>query len=166
MSLSPNGDLIARVIDGAVVLSNLTGGNERTVVADSAWGNAPRWSPDGKHIAYIRNGRIWIHEVETGSEYEFAPHEARQCSPRWSPDGSRLAFASDRVSEGAVFLADRDGSNLVQVTDALQWDQSLQWSPDGREMLMYRNGETYVIVNVATKEARTFGSYRSVHWLP
>ena len=50
-----------------------------------------------------------------------------------SPDGSRLAFASNRSGSDEIWVSNRDGANLVQLTtspnpDGTGWPS---WSPDG-----------------------------------
>jgi len=50
-----------------------------------------------------------------------------------SPDGKRIAFQSDRTGGLDIWLSDRNGQNLVQLT-ALGTAGSPQWSPDGREI--------------------------------
>ena len=51
-----------------------------------------------------------------------------------SPDGKRMAFFSDRTGGLDIWLCDRNGQNLVQLT-ALGTAGSPQWSPDGREIV-------------------------------
>jgi Tol biopolymer transport system component len=57
-------------------------------------------------------------------------------TPDYSPDGKRLAFASTRSGTEEIWIADRDGSNPLQVT-SMGGPQcsNPQWSPDGRTIL-------------------------------
>ena len=55
---------------------------------------------------------------------------------QFSPDGRRLAFASDRSGEPQVWLADPDGSNLVQLTTT--GGAYPRWSPDG-DWIVYQS---------------------------
>ncbi|CAN5896811.1 winged helix-turn-helix domain-containing protein [soil metagenome] len=54
----------------------------------------------------------------------------------YSPDGSRLAFASTRSGSEEIWIANRDGSNPLQVT-SMGGPQCAnpQWSPAGRTIL-------------------------------
>ena len=53
-------------------------------------------------------------------------------SARFSPDGSRIAFASLRSGTPEVWVAERDGSGLQQVTSLGAAGVMLgEWSPDG-----------------------------------
>ena len=57
-------------------------------------------------------------------------------TPHYSPDGQRLAFASTRSGPEEIWIANRDGSNPLQVT-SMGGPQcsNPQWSPDGRTLL-------------------------------
>ena len=53
-------------------------------------------------------------------------------SARFSPDGNRIAFASLRSGASEIWVAQRDGSGLQQVTTQGAADMSIsEWSPDG-----------------------------------
>jgi Tol biopolymer transport system component len=57
-------------------------------------------------------------------------------TPAYSPDGKRLAFASTRSGTEEIWIANRDGSNPLQLT-SMGGAQCAnpQWSPDGRTIL-------------------------------
>ncbi len=57
-------------------------------------------------------------------------------TPHYSPDGNRLAFASTRSGTEEIWIANRDGSNPLQLT-SMGGPQcsNPQWSPDGRSIL-------------------------------
>jgi Tol biopolymer transport system component len=53
----------------------------------------------------------------------------------WSPDGQWIAFASSRgdpAGHHAVFVVDRAGRHLIQLTDHGLNAQHPVWSPDGK----------------------------------
>jgi dipeptidyl aminopeptidase/acylaminoacyl peptidase len=67
-----------------------------------------------------------------------------------SPDGRRVAFASDRSGEGAIWLADPDGSNSVLLAPMGAFATGYpRWSPDGERIVFHSNregqSEIYVI---------------------
>jgi len=57
-------------------------------------------------------------------------------TPHYSPDGKRLAFTSTRSGSEEIWIADRDGSNPLQVT-SMGGPQcsNPQWSPDGQMII-------------------------------
>jgi Tol biopolymer transport system component len=107
----------------------------------------PSVSPDGKWIAFAgqenhgqpydqTKNSIWLVD-DTGIAHalESTPDQGR--APTWSPDGQRVAFESNRGSVlglYAIFLVNRDGTGLVQVTDSSLNADHPVWSPDGRRL--------------------------------
>jgi TolB protein len=58
----------------------------------------------------------------------------------WSPDGNTIAFAMavDQPDAYEIFLMGADGSNVRQLTYGLAGiGGSLDWSPDGKYLLIY-----------------------------
>jgi TolB protein len=96
---------------------------------------SPVWSPDGDALVYIHGeseqlfdwesgdpstwgSSLWIAQVETGQYSELVTSEGRACwSPTWLPDGSGVIFVSNRKGQSDVWLVNRDGSSLQQLTD-------------------------------------------------
>jgi Tol biopolymer transport system component len=124
-----------------------------------------RVSPDGKWIAFAGQenaGRpydqeenvIWlVSEAGALTTVEAKPIQGR--APSWSPDGKRLAFQSNRGSADgryAIFIINRDGTGLMQVTDYALNATHPAWSQDGRRMVFaaterkYTNGIAIVDV--------------------
>ena len=62
-------------------------------------------------------------------------------APVWSPDGDKIAVTTDNY-EG-IWIADADGGNLRQVTDASGAGYKMQWSADGQRLL----GRTNVVAD-------------------
>jgi Tol biopolymer transport system component len=107
----------------------------------------PSVSPDGKWIAFAgqenhgqrydqtRNS-IWLVD-DTGIARPLESPPAQGRAPTWAPDGERVAFESNRSSVlglYAIFLINKDGTGLVQVTDAALNADHPVWSPDGRRL--------------------------------
>lgn len=64
--------------------------------------------------------------------------------PTPSPDGSRIAFVVANYVDGTgdIFVVNRDGTGLRQLTTDPELDDSPAWSPDGRRLAFrsYRDG--------------------------
>jgi Tol biopolymer transport system component len=103
----------------------------------------PSVSPNGKMIAFAgqlnegqkydqTKNQIWLMPIGGGKPKSVSAGQGRQ--PDWSPDGRWLAFASGRgdpAGHHAVFVVDRKGRNLTQLTEYTVNAQHPVWSPDG-----------------------------------
>jgi len=89
-------------------------------------------SPNGSQIAYLSDHDIHVLTINSGLDYNVTRSPADDFAPAWSPDGSQIAFESQRDSSNpAIYVINRDGSNLQRLT---QNDVSYTppvWSPDG-----------------------------------
>jgi Tol biopolymer transport system component len=105
-------------------------------------------SPEGKSVAFAgqkntgqlysqEDNQIWlVDDSGVAKPLEAQPLHGR--TPSWSPDGDRLAFESDRGSPNgflAVFIINRDGTDLVQVTDYALNASHPVFSPDGHQLV-------------------------------
>lgn len=104
----------------------------------------PSVSPDGKWIALAgqlnegqkydqTRNQIWLMPIGGGKLTPLSAGQGRQ--PDWSPDGRWLAFASgrgDSAGRHAVFVVDRKGRHLTQLTEYTVNAQHPAWSPDGK----------------------------------
>jgi len=116
----------------------------------------PSVSPDGKSIVFAgqkntgqhydqSNNQVWLVD-EAGISHVLEPVPAQGRAPTWSPSGRQIAFESTRGSSSglyAIFLINRDGTGLTQVTDrALNADHPV-WSPDGRHLAFSARNSTW-----------------------
>ncbi len=105
-------------------------------------------SPDGKWVvfagqknsgqAYDQNdNQIWLADDKgVARAAESQPLPGR--TPSWSPNGRRIAFESNRGSPNgsyAVFIVNRDGTGLVQVTDYTWNANHPVFSPDAHQLV-------------------------------
>lgn len=98
------------------------------------------WSPDGSEIVFSALTPPW--EIMTanadGSDIQAVPNTTGGEYPDWSPDGSRIAFSVWMDGAADIFVSNRDGSNLRNLTEnfsANALDPS--WSPDGMQLVFF-----------------------------
>ncbi len=146
----PNGDQLAAMYGQEMVIKRIdvsTGSTTTITDHKQILTGMPSVSPSGKAIAFAGQQNlgqsydqtrniIWVVDEDGVSRaLEANPGQGR--APSWSPDGSRLAFESSRGSPSglyAVFVINRDGTNLIQVTDPdLNADHPV-WAPDGHQL--------------------------------
>jgi Tol biopolymer transport system component len=126
---------------------------ELVLPGERAWSLATSDRPG--RLAYQSNvydDNIWridLKENETVSEpYQFLVSTRRDLVPQVSPDGAKIAFASSRSGAYEVWLANRDGSGVIQITANRDVFSHPRWSPDGQRLAVVesRNGNTDVAV--------------------
>ncbi len=93
----------------------------------------PDPSPDGEWLTCYSMGNqrhIFIMRTDGSSLRDLTDDSNRYAWPRWSPDGKRIAFTSRRTGNYEVWIINRDGSGLQQLTQSEGGHYS-PWSPDG-----------------------------------
>jgi Tol biopolymer transport system component/predicted Ser/Thr protein kinase len=104
----------------------------------------PAVSRAGDRLAYTRFNRdADILKLELGGRIKpFVASTVFEYDPAFSPDGARVSFCSMRSGTMEIWVCDRDGGNLVQVTDRLGRSQSSPaWSPDGAWIAFESQGQ-------------------------
>jgi TolB protein len=123
---SPTGNQIAwtsnRTGTPQIWVMNADGSEPRKITSES-WCDRPTWSPAPfNEIAYAsRTGGGYDIRI-----FDFANRATRTItdgigsneSPAFSPNGRHVAFTSTRAGKEQIFVIDRDGKNLHQVTKA------------------------------------------------
>jgi TolB protein len=91
-------------------------------------------------------------DCETGAIARLLPEGTFAQDPQPSPDGTKLAFvvADHFEGTGDIFLCDRDGGNVRQLTTDPELDDQPCWSPDGariafRSFRTLRDGDIWVM---------------------
>jgi len=108
---------------------------ENADTTDYTFDDSPTWSPDGTQVLYSHNGKLWLINADGTAPTSLG---ISGMYPAWSPDGSKIAFTWEANGTYAVFIADRDGTNVRQVTQPIQQDDFARWSPDGRQLVFQR----------------------------
>ena len=121
----------------------------------------PVWSPDSQWVAFYalegeseadgnilyiaRSHAIYVARRDgseirrIGGKVTLADEQQYPPLPSWSPDGSRIAFAMGNGSNGGVFTARLDGTDVREVANGFDV-RELSWSPDGSEILFLADG--------------------------
>lgn len=100
--------------------------------------------------------------------------------PAWSPDGAKISFARVRPEDWDhwdpyrdVFVMDRDGSGVEEVTRGPIEGSDPAWSPDGRWIILTRldpEGSEIAMVNADGSDPVDLthqpGNQASPSWLP
>jgi Tol biopolymer transport system component len=101
----------------------------------------PAVAPRGKRLAYERinsDANVWLYALpgeSTQPPLKVSASTQMEVSPQISPDGNRIVFASNRTGGREIWVCNRDGSNLVQLTSfGSAGAGSPRWSPDGRRI--------------------------------
>ena len=93
-------------------------------------------SPDGKEVVFDLLGDIYIVPISGGTATLLRGGAAFEVQPRFSPDGKRISFTSDRDGGDNIWIMDRDGSNLQQVTkEDFRLVNNAVWTPDGEYLV-------------------------------
>jgi dipeptidyl aminopeptidase/acylaminoacyl peptidase len=152
-SWSPDGSRLVVVSDRTgstdIWMVDLDGSNAVNLTQDEAKDHSPAWSPDGQWIVFasLRDSLYWELYImgADGSDVQRLTwwEDASDLSPSWSPDGSRIAFASKRDGNWEIYTMDRDGGNLLRVTDHPADDTNPAWSPDGSRIAFESTREGY-----------------------
>jgi TolB protein len=140
--------------DFDIFVINADGSNVRQLTDNNAPDLAPTWSPDGSQILFTQahNNRRQLALMNTnGSNIKLitSDEDYSRAHPSWAPDGERLVFhmVPDLSIKRGLFVIDKDGGNLRQLTDGLDYDA--KWSPDGEWILFHRNsGENRAIYRI------------------
>lgn len=98
----------------------------------------PDPSPDGQWLTAYSMGQqrhIFVMRSDGTDLRDLTPDNSRHSWPRWSPDGQRIAFTSRRTGNYELWMMNRDGSGVRQITESSGGHYS-PWSPDGN-MIAY-----------------------------
>ncbi len=105
-------------------------------------------SPDGTHVAWQQTAHhhptVWVEALTTHMRVrvsaDAANKDAHEGDIAWSPDSRRFAFLSDARKKGPeqLYLANADGTHVVQLGTLTGAAQEVTWSPDGARVgLLY-----------------------------
>ncbi|WP_226664026.1 amidohydrolase family protein [Microbulbifer aggregans] len=106
---------------------------------ETTWSNLDI-SPDGRSIIFDMLGDVYEMPIAGGEARALTSELAWNTQPRFSPDGKSIVFVSDRDGADNIWVMDRNGDNLRQLTTEKEnLVHSPSWSPDG-QYLVARKG--------------------------
>ncbi len=89
-------------------------------------------SPDGQRIIFDLLGDLYEIPIAGGDAKAITSGLAWDMQPRYSPDGRFIAFTSDRGGGDNIWVMNRDGTEIRQVTkESFRLLNSPAWAPDG-----------------------------------
>ena len=122
-----------------IFVANIDGSDVRQVVpygvAEPHEFASASWSPDGKMImSTTTRGRIFVVRLDGSGLNQLTLEVTSKYfayDPAWSPRGDRIVFTMFVNGQSDVYVADRDGSHLVQLTNTPDFEDGPNWGPTG-----------------------------------
>ena len=161
-----------------IFVSHLDGSEKFQVTDNHTINLSPDWSPDGRSVLYSsfkdRGQTLYLFELYSGKEIRFTPRGGgRYLSGQFSPDGQTIVATHESGGNTNLYLLDRTGNVIRQLTNNPGIEVSPSWSPDGKQIVFVsdRSGSPQVyIMDVAGGNSRRLtysGSYNtSPQWSP
>ena len=125
-------------------LLQLNNGFAKQLTFRSSSESNPRWSPDGNRLLFVsnRSGTVQIYQriLDTGEIFRMTFEGSYNVEPNWSNDGAHIVFTGlTEDKKYQIFIMDREGEFVQQLTyDDVSAEQPV-WSPNGRQILYVSN---------------------------
>lgn len=118
----------------------------------------PEWAPDGASLLFLAQTSDGTHNIaqvhpDGGGERTLTtppptppdsgtrPRSPDDLYPVWSPDGAWIAFFSNRPGENDIYVMDKDGAALTDLTNSPAGDIFPSWAPDGSRLVYASRGD-------------------------
>lgn len=102
---------------------------------------APEGSPDGQSVTFVRGdpstGNMQIMIMDRNGEDAGNIPQIFGWDPTWSPDGNQILFASGAEGNVQLFVVNRNGGGLRQVSNLPAIRGRSDWSSDGQFIVTY-----------------------------
>lgn len=119
--------------------ASLDGTNSRPLTEGEAYHAECAYSPDGKEIVYASNedGSMNLYVMNSdGTDKKQITHTTNcyNGGPFFSPDGQKIIFRADRDKPHTlqIYMIDKTGENLQQLTDNGEVNWAPFWHPSGK----------------------------------
>jgi TolB protein len=182
---SPDGKRLAYVLIGpknSLHVMNVDGSGDEALSPANQSPIHPEWTADGRAILYCTDDDLHPPQKNAAEIYRLNLATGRidtvisggvNTYPVPSPDGTRIAFRKMLGTNSEVFVANRDGSGITNLTNNPAFEGWPAWSPDGRRIAFAgnRNGVYQVFVMNADGAdvrlvANTEGRATAPKWAP
>ena len=113
-------------------------------------------SPTGVRAAFEARGDIFTVPADKGDWRNLTKSPgAHDRNPVWSPDGAQLAWLSDAKGDDQLMIADQSGLSTPRAIPlpGSGYFSELDWSPNGKQLLVDDNHLNLWTVDVATGKA-------------
>jgi len=159
VAISPDGALVAYIVDGELSVASVTGGAAHRIAPDQKTVRDLTWSSDSRRIAWILDlpdekpaAQLWT-ALADGSGFErLADLKGFAQTPRYSPDGTKLAVlyvegipriagplqpmtplagvVGEKIFEQRIAVVELPTKRITQITPADVYIYEYDWSPD------------------------------------
>jgi hypothetical protein len=124
----------------------------------------PRWAPSGLRVAYRAGAGVRVVYGDGNLDRRLA-RRAADVAPAWKPGGAHVLTWADRA--GRVVTADTDRATRLWRTRGGGVPRALEWSPDGKRLLVARAGAVAELdARGRTVARRPQAGVTAAAWLP
>jgi dipeptidyl aminopeptidase/acylaminoacyl peptidase len=166
VAISPDGALVAYLVDGKLTVCGADGASPHSIEVE---GNLRlrdvAWSADSKRLVFIADlpgsapsAQVWTASADGSAPIKHTELKGYVQTPRFSPDGSRLAIlfiegmprnagplqpmtplagvVNEKIYEQRIAAIDLNTDHLAQVTPADMYVYEYDWMPDGKSWVV------------------------------
>ncbi len=88
--------------------------------------------------------------------------------PAWSPNGEQILFVSHRDTSQEIYVMDRDGANLTNLSDHEATDNQSSWSPDGQFIIFISDragtNDLWIMAADGSRQTKLLSTGDNLNW--